>query len=328
MPTRSQFVASGGAAAALLAGRVTAHAAGSPTIRISTGAVEEFAQPYYAVQKGFFKDAGLNVDLSMLPGGGLVTQAVVGGALEAGVTNSGSMSSAHVRGLPVYWLCPGGIYSSASPIAHLVVAKNSPINNAAGLNGKVIGVTTLNDMVQATGMAWLDKRGVDSHGVKWFEIKAAEMPAAIQVGRIDAAIVVEPTYSGAKDGFKLLGLPYEAVNNGKPFQTAGLIGNKTWVDANSALARKLVQVILHTADWANRNPDDVVTLLAQLTGVDAAAIASYPRIPYATRYDPGLIQPVIDLLARYGFLPRAFPAAELRAPGVKNPGRSDRSRDS
>lgn len=315
MMTRAQWIASAGAAGVVGAVR-PASAADGPTIRLSTGAVEEFAEPYYAVQKGFFKDAGLNVDLSMLPGGGLVTQAVIGAALDAGVTNSGSMSSAHARGLPIYWLCAGGVYSPTSPIAHMVVAKNSPIANAAGLSGKIIGVTTLNDMVQATGMLWLDKHGGDSRAAKWYEIKAAEMAAAIQTGRIDAAIVVEPTYSSAKDGFKLLGLPYEAVNNGKPFQTAGLIGNKAWVDANPEPARKLVQVILHTADWANHNPGEEVALLAKLTSIDPAAIDSYPRIPYATRLDPGLVQPVIDVMARYGMLPRAFPASELRAPGA------------
>jgi NitT/TauT family transport system substrate-binding protein len=310
---RAQFVALSGAAAATNA--LPAQAAG-PTIRVSTGAVEEFAQPYYAVQKGFFRDAGLTVDLSVIPGGGLVTQAIIGGALDVGVTNSGSMSSAHVRGLPVYWLCPGGVYSSTSPIAHLVVAQNSPISIAADLNGKVIGVSTLNDMVQATGMLWIDKHGGDSRSSKWFEIKAAEMMAALSVGRLDAAIMVEPAYSGVKDQLKLIGLPYESVNNGKPFQTAGLIGNKVWVDANPDLARRIVQVTLHTADWANKNPAEVVTLLAQLTKIDPAAIVSYPRIPYATKYDPGLIQPVIDVMAHYGIIPRSFKAAELRAPGL------------
>ncbi len=84
----------------------------------------------------------------------------------------------------------------------------------------------------------------------------------------------------------MLGFPYEAVNNGKPFQTAGLIGNKTWVDQNPDLARKVVQVIAHTADWANKNPSEMIPLLANLTKLDPAAIASYPRIPLATKYDP------------------------------------------
>jgi len=310
---RSHFVALTGAVAASM---WPARARSEGTLRIATGAVEEFAQPYYAMQKGFFRDAGLTVEVSVVPGGGLITQAVIGGALEAGITNSGSMSSAHVRGLPVYWLCPGGTYNGNSPIAHMVVIKGSPISTASDLNGKTVGVTTLNDMVQATGMQWMDKHGGDSKAAKWFEIKSAEMAAALSVGRIDAAIMVEPAYSGAKDQLKVIGFPYEAVNNGKPFQTAGLIGNKNWVDQNPDLARKVQQVILHTGDWANKNPAEVVTLLAQLTQIDPAAIRSYPRIPFATKFDPGLIQPVIDLLARYAIIPKSFPAAELRAPGV------------
>ena len=309
---RSQFVALTGAAAA--AGAVPARAAGP--IRVSAGGVEEFAQPYFADKKGFFRDAGLTVEVSVIAGGGLATQAIIGGAIDCGMTNSGSMSSAHVRGLPIYWLCPGGIYTPGSPIAHLVVAKNSPINDAAGLSGKTIGVSTLQDMVQASGMLWLDKHGGDSRAVKFFEIKAAEMPAAIAVGRIDAAIIVEPVYTAAKDGLKLIGLPYETVNNRKPFQTAGLIGNKTWVDANPDLARKVVQVILHTGDWANKTPAEAVTLLAQLTKAEPAALNAYPRIPYATKYDPGLVQPVIDVIAHYGFIPKSFSATELRAPGA------------
>jgi NitT/TauT family transport system substrate-binding protein len=309
---RSEFVALTGAAAAAVAAPVRA----AGTIRISAGGVEEFAQPYFAVQKGFFRDAGLTVELSVIPGGGLATQAIIGGAVDCGVTNSGSMSSAHVRGLPIYWLCPGGIYTTASPIAHLVVAKNSPINDASSLSGKTIGVSTLQDMVQASGMAWIDKHGGDSHAAKFFEIKSAEMPAAIAVGRIDAAIIVEPVYTASKDGLKLIGLPYETVNNRKPFQTAGLIGNKTWVDQNPELARKVVQVILHTGDWANKNPAETVALLAQLTKAEPAALNAYPRIPYATKYDPGLVQPVIDVIARYGFIPKSFSASELRAPGA------------
>jgi NitT/TauT family transport system substrate-binding protein len=311
---RSQFVA---LTAATAAGAVRpARAADAPVLRASTGSVEEFALPYYAQQKGFFRDAGLNVDVTVIAGGGPVTQAVIGGALDFGVTNSGSMSSAHVRGLPIYWLCPGGIYSAPSPIAHLVVAKNSPIDSAAGLAGKVIGVSTVNDMVEAAAMLWIDKHGGDSRASKWYEIKSVEMAAAVEVGRLDAAIMVEPGYTNAKDRLKLIGLPYEAVNNGRPFQTAGVIANKTWADTNPDLARRVAQVMLHTADWANTHPAEEVALLAQLTKMDAAKIASYPRIPYATKYDPGLVQPVIDVIARYGFIPKAFPAAELRAPGA------------
>lgn len=311
---RSHFLALTGTLAAVRA--LPARAAAGTTIHAGTGAVEEFALPFYAVQKGFFRDAGLDVELSMFPGGGLVTQAVLGGALDFGVTNSGSMSSAHVRNLPVYLLSPGGLYSQNAPIAHFITAKNGPINDAPGLAGKIIGVTTLNDMVQAAAMAWIDKHGGDARSARWFELPSSEMAPAIAVGRLDAAVIVEPAYAAIKDQVKLIGLPYEAVNNGKAFQTTGAIGNKTWVDQNPDVAKRVTQVMLHTADWANKNPAEEAMLLAQLTKIDAAKIAAIPRIAYATKNDSSLVQPVIDVIARYGFIPKSFPAADLRAPGA------------
>jgi NitT/TauT family transport system substrate-binding protein len=311
---RSQFSAL--VTAAVTASTMPARAATSPALRAGTGGVEEFALPFYAIQKGFFRDAGLNVELSMFTGGGLVTQAVLGGALDFGVTNSGSVSSAHARGLPLYLLAPGGLYSQAAPIAHAIVAKESAINDAAGLNGKTVAVTTLNDMIQAAAMAWMEKRGGDPKSVRWFELTSSQMAPGILAGRLDGAIIVEPAYTAIKDQVKAIGLPYEAVNNGRPFQTTGVIANKAWVDANPDLARRVTQVMLHTAEWANRNPAEEAVLLAQLTKMEAAKIASIPRVAYATKNDPGLVQPVIDVIARYGFIPKSFPAAELRAPGA------------
>lgn len=66
-----------------------AEAQSGPTIRAATGAVEEFALPYYALQKGFFREAGLSIDLTIIPGDGAITQALSAGAVDVAVTNSG-----------------------------------------------------------------------------------------------------------------------------------------------------------------------------------------------------------------------------------------------
>jgi NitT/TauT family transport system substrate-binding protein len=307
---RSLFLRAAGSSAVLLPRTAQAQSA---VIHAATGPVEEFALPYYAVQKGFFREAGLDVDLTLFNGGGLVTQAVITGTLNIGVTNSGSLSSAHARNLPIAVIGPGGLYSPAAPLAHLVVAPNSPITDAKGLAGKTIGVTTLNDMVQAATMAWIDRHGGDSHAAKFFEMPMVQMGAAIAAGRLDATVIVEPGFSTIKDAVRVIGYPYEAVNDGKPFQTTGAIGNKDWVAQNPELTRRVAAVLVKTANWINANHPEVASLLAQLTKIDRALIDAYPRTVFATKIDPGLVQPVINVMARYGFIPQAFPATELRA---------------
>jgi hypothetical protein len=57
-------------------------------------------------------------------------------------------------------------------------------------------------------------------------------------------------------------------------------------------------------------------MLATYTKIDAAVIGGYPRIAFAESNSPALVQPVIDMLARYTFIPHGFSASELFAPGT------------
>src|SRR5436305_702101 len=114
-------------AAALGAASVAAYAQSGDAVRFGIVGVEEAALPYYAQEKGLFKAAGLNVTLTVMPNGGSVTQGILGDALDVGVTNSGSMSSAFIRGLPLQMLACGAVYAARSPISHLAVGKTSGI---------------------------------------------------------------------------------------------------------------------------------------------------------------------------------------------------------
>lgn len=313
---RSELLAFTGAA--LAAARFPAAAQGIDNLRFGSVGVEEAALVYYASEKGLFKQAGLNVDLSMFSNGGSVTQGMLGGAIDCGVTNSGSMSSAHVRGLPLVIVACGAMYSQGSPIAHLVVNKTLGIRSARDLSGKTLAVSTLRDMIQATGMQWIDRHGGDSKSVNFVEVPMPQHAAAINAKRVDGSIMVEPIYSQAKLDVAQLGLTYEAVNDGKPFQTLGIAANKDWAAKNPGAAKKVHEAIRAAAVWANnaRNHEECVQLLMKLTKVEESAIRAYPRLLFAEKNDPEYVQPVVDLMTRYGILPSRFPAAELFAPGL------------
>ena len=146
----------------------------------------------------------------------------------------------------------------------------------------------------------------------WYELTSSELAAAVNAGRIDAAVMIEPVYGNFTDLVKAIGLPFDTVNGGKAFQQTGTICNKDWADKNPDLAKRLAKALVAASDWANTNPQAAVTeLLAAYTKSTNDAVSKSPRVRFATKNDPGLIQPVIDLNAHYGFLPRTFPAAEL-----------------
>ncbi len=305
-------------AAALAAPALPAFGQSLETVRFGAVPVEEAALAYYAFEKGYFKAAGIDAQLQILPNGGSVTQAILGGALDVGVTNSGSMSSAHARGVPLYLVACGATYTPTEPIAHLAVGKTTGVKSAKDLSGKTLAVSTLRDMIQATVLGWIDKNGGDSKSVNFVEMPPPQMPAAITSKRIDGAAIVEPIFTSAKNDVIDLGQPYSSANDGKPFQTLGIAGNKDWTDKNLATVKKVAAAIHEAARWANnaKNHDECATILAKYTKIEPSVIASYPRITFAEANSPGLVQPVIDLMAKYTFLPKAFSASELFAPGL------------
>ena len=122
-------------AATFVASTLPARAQSADTVRFGLVPVEEAAVAYYAQEKGFFKAAGVDVQLTFLPNGGAVTQGILGNAFDVGVTNSGSMTAAFLKGLPLQMLACGAIYVPTSPISHLAVGKTSGIKSAKDLTG-------------------------------------------------------------------------------------------------------------------------------------------------------------------------------------------------
>jgi NitT/TauT family transport system substrate-binding protein len=300
------------ASAAMASSTMPARAQTVPTVRLGIVAVEEGAPAYYAQERGFYKQAGLNVELTLFSNGAAVAQAVVAGALDVGMTNSGSMSLAHERGLPIALIACCGLYTQASPLCHVSVGKNSGIRTAKDLAGKTVGISALKDMLHVSAMDWVDKNGGSSRAVNFIEIPFPQMAEAILTRRIDAAAIVEPFFSRARNDIDQIGYNYIAVNDGKPFQTLGIVGNTNWIAANTAVAQKYAGAIHAATKWANANHDLVVPMLAALTKMDSSVITAYPRVVFAESNRPSLVQPVIDMMVKYGVL-QPFDASLLFA---------------
>jgi NitT/TauT family transport system substrate-binding protein len=309
---RSKFLS--GVAAATIAFPLDARAQSAP-IKLGAVGVEDYALGYYAQERGFFKRAGFNVELNLFGGGGAASTALYAGALDLSGTNTGSMSSAHVRGLPVALLAGGSEYNTATPHVYLVTTKDSPIRGAKDLAGKTIAVTSLGDLMQAAVMSWIDKGGGNSSQTTFLELNTAQMAPSLLAHRIDATVLVEPFYTESKNDVRVLGTPFDAV--AKQFMITGWVANDKWLAANKAAAEQFAGVMRTAAHWANTNPKDAQTLLAAYTKLDPAVIAATNHVRWVEKLDPGLIQPVIDVIVQYKMLPHTYSAAELFAGAIK-----------
>jgi NitT/TauT family transport system substrate-binding protein len=287
----------------------------TPVLRIGAAANETYAGVYYAQDMGFFRDAGLQVEITTMVSGAAILAGVVGGSLDIGGAGTSAIANAHVRGLPVYLVAPGGVYTTASPTSGLIVGKTSPLRNAKDLAGKTIAVTTLRDIAQVAVMSWIDKNGGDSSKALFTEIPAAEMGAAVAAGRIDAAFVPEPNFSQSTAEARLLGRAYDGIAS--RFLVIGWFSSKSFLDGNAEVAQKFNAVMRRTADWATKNPKRSAEILAKYSKLPVEVIEATHRAGYSQTIDTGLVQPVIDAMAAYKIMPQKFPASELFYPGLR-----------
>src|SRR5271167_1488535 len=105
-------------------------------IRVATSPNDSGAEAFYAQDMGFFKKAGLDVEVIAIGNASLIHSGVLSGSIDIGSTSMPPAALAHERGLPYVLIAPGAVYSSKTPTSALVVAKNSPIKTASDLNGK------------------------------------------------------------------------------------------------------------------------------------------------------------------------------------------------
>lgn len=309
-------LATGAAATYMEGSSLVARAQKRPLTRLTIGSapVESYASGFYAEEMGFFEEQGLDVDIQIFVSGGTITSAVIGGSLDLGSASTTSIASAHSRGLPLYFIAPNGFYQTASPTTIMVAKKDSPLSGAADLTGKTVAVATLKDIAQTAVMAWIDRAGGDSSKTKFVEIGNALMAPAILEGRVDAAFLGEPFLTQAKENLRIVGSAYDAI--APRFMIIGWFANTNWISSNPSIVRSFTAAIRKAAVWADSHPKETVPILAKYTKVSESVISRMNRSLFLPNLNPALIQPVIDLSAKYKTLASGFPAKEIIYPNL------------
>jgi NitT/TauT family transport system substrate-binding protein len=292
------------AAATSLTAPVIARAAEPTSLALGTMGGDGSGEPFYGLDRNFFRDAGFDVKLTLLNNTAQLASAVAGGTLEIGFGSVIPLAQAHLHGLELRLIAPAMIYTSPTYVNVIMTGKNSAVKTAADLNGQVVACNGLRDLTQYEMLAWIDQNGGDIKSVKLVETPFSEMGVALETGRIAAATFAEPYISDALAAgqARILGNASECV--AKHFMVTGWFATTAWLAQNAETAKRLQTVMLTIARWANANRPVTQLILPKYTKLTPEVAARMTRIRYGeTKPDPALIQPVIDIAMKYGGMP-------------------------
>jgi NitT/TauT family transport system substrate-binding protein len=296
----------GGTAAAILASTAPrpSSAADLIPLRVGVPPTDATGEGFYGVERGFYKDAGLDVTLSTMFNGAAMNAALAAGSLDIITGTVVPVAQAYTHGIDLRVVAPGLIYDRGQgQSVVVVVSATSTAKTATDLNGKTVAVNGLGDLTHLALLQWLGSNGADVKSVKLIEVAFPAVGPALDQGRIDAALLVEPFTTALKGKVRIIGDTMPGI--GPRFIGTVWVGKLSWLAQNRDAAQRFAAATLKIAAWANANNAESATILSHYTNMSVATINSLTRAVYDTSPATGaLLQPVIDAQIKYFGIPK------------------------
>jgi NitT/TauT family transport system substrate-binding protein len=218
--------------------------------------VAEAAHSSVPEMLGYWKDAGLDVEVKPFNGSTGATQVVISGSAEFTIASPEALLVARQEGANIV-----GIYNHVrEPIYTIAVVKDSPVQKIEDLKGKTIGVLSLSSGATAVAKAMLRGVGYDPEkDVKWLPIGLGPQAAnALKSNQVDAIAMWDWAYAileNASFQFR----HFETPGTSKLLSLMA-IANVDFMKANPGAATKFAQGIAKGTLFTLTNPEAAVRI--------------------------------------------------------------------
>jgi NitT/TauT family transport system substrate-binding protein len=195
---------------------------------------------YVALDKGYFSDAGLDVDIERIDSLGKAVAFLATNQMQVaqGGINAGFYNSV-AQGLPVAL----ALESGSSPTYHQIIVRTDlkdQIRNPADLKGRAIGLSSPGSTSMYEVSSMLASAKLTLKDVEPKNLAFSQMAAAMANGALDAAMEVAPFTERMIE--QKIGVPWidpDDYIHPLPMSSVGYVVNTDWAQKNRDTARKL-----------------------------------------------------------------------------------------
>jgi len=293
----------------------------TPKIRLGFWPVASAIPFFTAIEKGYFKEAGLDVEALKLASPQQVAEAMIAGRAEGSSNGTGSaaLGIADIAQPGILKIFCTNPTNAKFVLDEFIVAKDSPIKAISELSGKKIGCGPgIQNVV-------LTKAVLESAGAKNFsvvELPIGQHVASIAANQIDACYTLEPTGTvGRLNGITrnlevgviakyVLGDPMAPWHGGSASLTTEFIKN------HPDVTRRFIAAYKRGVDLVKTKPAEARPFLKGYTAIEGALTNEVPMADYMMSSefkasDIGHFQKFFDLFTDKGIFSRKVDVAGL-----------------
>ena len=269
----------------LLGAPAFVRAQAGPKIRVGYWPVAAGLPFFAAIEKGYFKEAGLDVEALKFAGAQQVMEAMLSGR------SDGSSNGTGAANLAIGEIAQPGLFKifATNPsnakyvLDEFITAKDSPIKTMADLKGKRVAsgpgiqnVTLCKTMLERAGAT----------GTTVTELPIGPHVAALVAGQVDACYTLEPTGTiGRMNGTTrvieagvvakyILGDPMAPWHGGAASLTT------EFIKKNPEVAKKYIAAYARGVELVRSKPDDARQHMKGYTAIEGALTAEVPLASY------------------------------------------------
>jgi len=284
--SRRQLLQAAASGLAVLAAPAVVHAqAAAPKLRIGFWPVAAGLPFFAAVDKGYFKEAGLDVEPLKFAGAQQVMEGMLAGRCDGSANGTGSAN------LAIGEIAQPGLFkifctnpsNAKFVLDEFIVAQDSPIKTMAELAGKKVAsgpgiqnVTLCKTMLERAG----------AKGAVVSELPIGQHVAALVAGQVDACYTLEPTGTvGRMNGTTrvieagvvakyILGDPMAPWHGGAASLTT------EFIKKNPEVAKKYITAYARGVELVRSKPDEARQFMKGYTAIEGKLTAEVPLASY------------------------------------------------
>jgi len=256
---------------ALLLGLALTQAAPAETVRLAVGGKPViFYLPLTITERlGYFKQEGLDVEISDFAGGARALQSLIGGSADVVTGAFEHTIQMSIKNQPIVAIVQLGRYPGY--VLAVTGAKMQTYKSPQDLKGLKIGITAPGSGTHFMVLHYMLANGLKAEDASFVGIGAAATAvAAVQKGEVDAIVNVDPTISMLEQQ-KLIKVVADtrtpegtqAVYGG-PYPAAVLYAKADYVASHAATMQKLANAFVRGLKWIQaHSPEEIAAVMPE-----------------------------------------------------------------
>ena len=226
-----------------------------------------FATPWMAKEAGLFEKYGLDVELTYVPSGPTLLQAMLAGELDFGEIGAPSSMNAYLEGGEIVWIA-GAVNRPVT----FIIAKPE-IARVEDLRGRPVGVTRIGTTSHTFMKLALRSGGLDpDRDVEVLQTGGLpETLRALVNGRIDAGVSGSPFHLMAQhEGMHIL---VDVAQLGIPWPLGGAIATRSAIAAHSERVRNYLKAYVEALHLLRTDRERSVAVVSKYTDTPDRTLA-------------------------------------------------------